>query len=42
LIDSTGRVVGINNFKIGGAESLGFSLESDAIRESIEERQTKQ
>ncbi len=37
LIDSTGRVVGINNFKIGGAESLGFSLESDAIRESIEE-----
>lgn len=33
LIDTKGKVVGINNFKIGGAESLGFSLESSAIRE---------
>ena len=35
LIDIEGKVVGINNFKIGGAESLGFSLESDAIKKSV-------
>jgi S1-C subfamily serine protease len=35
LIDTEGNVVGINNFKIGGAESLGFSLESSAIREQV-------
>ena len=35
LIDKEGKVVGINNFKIGGAESLGFSLESQIIKESI-------
>ncbi|MEK6855143.1 MAG: trypsin-like peptidase domain-containing protein [Nanoarchaeota archaeon] len=35
LIDTSGSAVGINNFKIGGAESLGFSLESNAIRDSI-------
>jgi len=35
LIDTQGRVVGINNFKISGAESLGFSLESSVIKEQI-------
>src|SRR3989344_1840479 len=35
LIDTEGKVVGINNFKIGGAESLGFALESDSIKESV-------
>lgn len=35
LIDKQGKVVGINNFKIGGAESLGFALESDAIKQSV-------
>ncbi len=35
LIDTQGEVVGINNFKIGDAESLGFALESNSIRESI-------
>lgn len=35
LLDTTGKVVGINNFKIGDAESLGFALESNAIRSSI-------
>ena len=33
--DKEGKVVGINNFKIGGAEALGFALESDAIKESV-------
>ncbi len=38
LIDIRGRVVGINNFKIGGgAEGLGFALESDAIRAVVNE-----
>lgn len=35
LIDTTGKVIGINNFKIGGAESLGFALESNSIEESV-------
>jgi S1-C subfamily serine protease len=35
LIDTKGKVVGINNFKIGGAESIGFALESNAIKNSV-------
>lgn len=35
LIDTQGRVIGINNFKIGGAENLGFALQSDSMRDSI-------
>lgn len=35
LIDSTGEVVGLNNFKIGNAESLGFALKSESIREAV-------
>jgi len=35
LIDTSGKVVGINNFKIGGAESLGFALESNSINYSV-------
>ena len=31
LIDTQGEVVGINNFKIGGAEALGFALERNKI-----------
>lgn len=37
LIDKEGKIVGINNFKIGGAEALGFALESDAIASSVNE-----
>lgn len=37
LIDKEGKVVGVNNFKIGGAESLGFALESDVVRDKINE-----
>ncbi len=32
LIDTTGKVIGINNFKIGDAEALGFALESNSIQ----------
>ncbi|MBS3076358.1 trypsin-like peptidase domain-containing protein [Candidatus Pacearchaeota archaeon] len=31
LINKQGEVIGINNFKIGGGESLGFALESKYI-----------
>ncbi len=37
LINRNGKVIGVNNFKIGGAESLGFSLESDVVRHKINE-----
>ncbi len=35
LIDKEGRVIGINNFKIGGYESLGFALESNDIKNIV-------
>lgn len=35
LINKKGEVVGINNFKIGGGESLGFALESNTLSEVI-------
>jgi len=35
LVNKNGKVIGINNFKIGGAESLGFALESNKVVESI-------
>jgi len=35
LINTQGKVIGINNFKIGSGESLGFALESNYIRSTI-------
>jgi len=35
LINTDGRVIGINNFKVGGSESLGFSLESNFIEDAV-------
>ncbi len=35
LIDKNGKAVGINNFKIGSGENLGFALESNYIVEMI-------
>lgn len=35
LINNKGEVVGINNFKVGGAEGLGFALESNYIEQVI-------
>ena len=37
LINKDGRVVGINNFKVGGSESLGFALESNYIKQAVNE-----
>jgi S1-C subfamily serine protease len=35
LIDTEGNVIGINNFKVSGSESLGFALESNYIKETV-------
>ncbi len=35
LIDKSGKVIGINNFKVGDAEGLGFALESNSIKEVV-------
>ncbi len=37
LIDKSGKIVGMNNFKVGGAEALGFALESNTIKETANE-----
>lgn len=37
LINTDGKVIGINNFKVGGGENLGFALESNYIKETINE-----
>ncbi len=35
LINKQGKVIGINNFKMGDSESLGFALESDYIEDIV-------
>jgi serine protease Do len=35
LINKQGNVIGINNFKISGGESLGFALESNYIKQVV-------
>jgi S1-C subfamily serine protease len=35
LINKEGEVIGINNFKIGGGENLGFALESNTIKDVV-------
>ncbi len=35
LINKQGKVIGINNFKIGNSESLGFALESNYIEDIV-------
>lgn len=35
LINTKGKAIGINNFKVGSGESLGFALESNYIKEAI-------
>ncbi len=37
LINKQGEVIGVNNFKIGGSEGLGFALESNFIKDSVNE-----
>jgi len=35
LINKQGKVIGINNFKVSGGESLGFALESNYIKDVV-------
>jgi len=35
LINKQGKVIGINNFKVGDGESLGFALESNYLEDTI-------
>ncbi|MDP2628380.1 MAG: trypsin-like peptidase domain-containing protein [Nanoarchaeota archaeon] len=35
LIDTKGKAIGINNFKVSGSENLGFALESNYIKNSV-------
>jgi len=35
LINKEGKVIGINNFKIGGTEGMGFALESNYIEDAV-------
>ncbi len=35
LINTNGDVIGINNFKSSSGESLGFALESNSIKEAV-------
>ncbi|MDP4039426.1 MAG: trypsin-like peptidase domain-containing protein [Candidatus Pacearchaeota archaeon] len=37
LINKNGEVIGVNNFKVGGAEGLGFALESNIVLEKFNE-----
>lgn len=37
LINKQGKVIGINNFKIGDSESLGFALESNFVEDAVNE-----
>ncbi|MBM3230127.1 trypsin-like serine protease [Candidatus Pacearchaeota archaeon] len=35
LINTRGEVVGMNNFKVGNAESLGFALEAEVVKSVV-------
>lgn len=35
LINTNGKVIGINNFKVGSGESLGFALESNYVKQAV-------
>lgn len=35
LINKDGEVIGINNFKVGGGENLGFALDSNHIKDAV-------
>ena len=36
LINAKSRIIGINNFKIGGFEGLGFAIESNVVEEFVD------
>ena len=42
LINMQGQVIGVNNFKVSGAEGIGFALKSNYIKEAINNIETKE
>jgi S1-C subfamily serine protease len=42
LINREGKVIGINNFKIGGFEGLGFALESNSVKNAVQNIEQQQ
>ncbi|MBL7055466.1 trypsin-like peptidase domain-containing protein [Candidatus Woesearchaeota archaeon] len=37
LVDTNSRIIGLNNFKIGGFEGLGFAIESNVVKEIVDD-----
>jgi len=37
LVNTNGKIIGINNYKIGGFEGLGFAIESNTAEETTED-----
>ncbi|MBS3084080.1 trypsin-like peptidase domain-containing protein [Candidatus Pacearchaeota archaeon] len=37
LVNKDGKIIGMANFKVGGAEALGFALESNTLRKTANE-----
>lgn len=37
LVDANSRIVGINNFKVGGFEGLGFAIESNTVKQAVDD-----
>ena len=36
LVDSRGEIIGINNFKLRDAESLGFAIGSNQVKDTVD------
>ena len=41
LINKNGKVIGMNNFKLGNSEGLGFALESNYVKSVVNEIATQ-
>lgn len=37
LVNTNSRIIGINNFKIGGYEGLGFAIESNVVKQIVDD-----
>ena len=37
LVNANSQILGINNFKVGGFESLGFAIESNTVKQAAEQ-----
>lgn len=37
LVNTNSRIIGINNFKIGGYEGLGFAIESNTVKQIVDD-----